>query len=98
MSSPVVLRRIARVEFDDAAEWYELRCVGLGKLFVEAVQRVLDKIAAQPDYYPQVFRDVREALVTGYPYCVYYKNEPKQAVVLSIFHTARNPSLWQKRS
>jgi toxin ParE1/3/4 len=63
-----------------------------------AVQRVLDQIAAQPDFYPQVYQDVREALVPGYPYCVYYREEPGQVVVLSVFHTARDPSIWQGRA
>jgi toxin ParE1/3/4 len=98
MSLPISFRRAARAEFDDAADWYEQRKAGLGTAFVAAVQRILDRISAQPDFYPQVHRDVREALVSGYPYCVYYREEPNQVVVLSVFHTARNPSIWQRRS
>ena len=98
MSLPVVFRRAARVEFDGAADWYEQRRAGLGAVFTAAVQRVLDRIAAQPDFYPQVFQDVREALVPGYPYCIYYREEPGQVVVLSVFHTARDPSIWRGRA
>jgi hypothetical protein len=64
--------------FDDAADWYEQRRAGLGAAFAAAVQRVLDQIAAQPDFFPQVYQDVREALVSGFPYCVYYREEPSQ--------------------
>ena len=71
---------------------------GLGAAFTAAVQRVLDQIAAQPDFYPQVYQDVREALVSGYPYCVYYREEPGQVVVLSVFHGSRDPSIWQGRA
>jgi hypothetical protein len=46
MSVPVVFRRIARGEFDDAADWYEQRQTGLGAAFAAAVQRTLDQIAA----------------------------------------------------
>jgi plasmid stabilization system protein ParE len=98
MSLPIVFRRLARAEFDDAADWYEQRRAGLGAAFTAAVQHVLDKIAAQPDSYPQVYQDVREALVPGYPYCAYYREEPAQVVVLSVFHTARDPSIWQGRA
>lgn len=55
---------------------------------------MLDQIAAQPDCNPQVYQNVREALVSGYPYCVYYREEPGQVVILSVFHTARDPSIW----
>lgn len=98
MSLPIVFRRAARAEFDDAADWYEQRRAGFGTAFTAAVQRVLDQIAAQPDFYAQVYQDVREALVSGYPYCVYYRKEPGQVVVLSVFHTSRDPSIWQGRA
>ncbi len=98
MNLPIVFRRAARAEFDDTADWYEQRRAGLGPAFTEAVQRVLEQIAAQPALHPQVYQDVREALVPGYPFCVYYREEPGQVVVLSIFHTARDPSIWQGRA
>jgi plasmid stabilization system protein ParE len=98
MSLPIVFRRAARAEFDDAADWYEQRRAGLGVAFTAAVQRILDQIANQPDFYAQVYQDVREALVSGYSYCVYYREEPNQVVVLSVFHTARDPSIWQGRA
>jgi plasmid stabilization system protein ParE len=59
---------------------------------------VLDRIAEQPDFYAQVFEDVREALVSGYPYAVYYRVEAGQVIVLAVFHTARDPSIWQNRT
>jgi plasmid stabilization system protein ParE len=98
MSLPLVFRRLARAEFLDAADWYEQRRTGLGTAFTAAVQQVLDQIAAQPSFYPQVSQDVREALVSGYPYCVYYREEPGLVLVLAVFHTSRDPSIWQGRA
>jgi hypothetical protein len=43
----------------------EQRRAGLGAAFTTAVQRTLNQIAAHPDFYPQVYQDVREALVSG---------------------------------
>jgi toxin ParE1/3/4 len=97
MNLRLLFRRAARAEFDDGADWYEQRRAGLGAAFTVAVQRTLNQIAAHPDFYPQVYQDVREALVSGYPYCVYYREERNQVVVLSVFHTARDPSIWQRR-
>jgi plasmid stabilization system protein ParE len=93
----VVFRRAARAEFDDAADWYEQRRAGLGASFTAAVEGVLHRFAAQPDFYAEVHQGVREALVPGYPYCVYYREEPRQVVVLAVFHTARDPSIWRGR-
>jgi plasmid stabilization system protein ParE len=95
---PIVFRRAARNEFDEAADWYEQRRPGRGAKFSAAVREVLNCIAEQPEFYAQVFEEVREALVPGYPYCVYYHVQRGQITVLAVFHTARDPSIWQGRA
>lgn len=98
MSLPITFRRQARREFDEAADWYEPRRAGLGARFVAAGQRVLDEVAANPQRYPAVFGDVREGIVKGFPYCVYYREEGGQIIVLAVFHASRDPSIWQSRA
>ena len=97
MKLPIVFRPVARLEFNEAADWYEQRRAGRGAAFTAAVRQVLDPIAEHPQFYAEVFEDVREGLVTGYPYCVYYRIEAGQILVLAVFHTARDPSIWQRR-
>ncbi len=89
MSLSVIFRRVARNEFDDAADWYEQRLAGLGAAFTAAIQQTLDQIIAQPDFYPTVFRDVREALVSNYPYCIYYRDETSRDPVC-LSHSSRS--------
>lgn len=98
MSTPVVFLRAASAEFDDAANWYRQRRAKLGEAFINSVQRVLDRVATQPNFYPLVREGVREAIVPRYPFCIYYRQEPDRIVVLSVFHTARDPSVWQSRA
>ncbi len=98
MSLPIVFHRAARIEFDDAADWYEQRRTGLGRTFTAAVHQVLNQISTQADFYPRVYHNVREALVPGFPYCVYYHDQPEQVVVISVFHSARDPARWQRRT
>ena len=97
MSLPLVFRSPAQTEFDDAAAWYEGQRAGLGSDFVAEVQQVLDTIANQPDRYPIASGDVREAPVSRFPFCVYYRVKPDKVVVIAVFHTSRNPSVWQGR-
>jgi plasmid stabilization system protein ParE len=97
MSLPIVFRRVARREFDESADYYQRARRGLGARFTNAVQRVFDRISAQPDFYPVVHEDMREALVSGFPYCIYYRDELDHVLVLAVFHTSRDPAIWQKR-
>lgn len=86
MNRPLLLRAAAQREFGEAAVWYEKQRPGLGKDFVDRVQRVLDKIADQPEHYPLVTNTVREAPVSGFPYAVYYRVRPQQVVIIAVFH------------
>ncbi len=97
MKRELVFRRAARSEYDAAGNWYEERRAGLGGDFTAAVQNVLDRIAVQPDFYADVWSGVREAIVKGFPYCVYFFDEPGRVVILSVFHSARDPDNWHSR-
>jgi len=97
VSLPIIFRPIARIEFDEAADWYEQRRAGLGAAFTAAVRKVIDRIGEQPQFYAEVLEDVREAMLAGFPYCVYYRIEAAQISILAVFHTSRNPSVWHDR-
>jgi len=98
MSLPAVLRPAAQIEFDDAVDWYESRRQGLGTRFATAVRDLFNRISAAPFVYPTVLEDGREALVKKYPYCVYYRVEAARVVVIAVFHTSRDPTVWQSRA
>lgn len=97
MSLPVILRPAAQAEFDGAAAWYEKQKPGLGLDFVAEVQAVIDAIAGQPSRYPAVSGDVREAAVNRFPYCVYYRVRSGRVIVIAVFHSSRDPGVWQSR-
>jgi len=98
MSLPIVFRRIARVEFDEAHDWYEKRHTGLGQKFSASVQEVLDRIAITPQVHQCIFKDVRRGVVRGFPYGVMYRVTPKQIRILAVFHGSRDPAIWQARA
>jgi plasmid stabilization system protein ParE len=98
MSLPVRLRRAAQTEYDAAADWYEARRRGLGRRFVTALGDIFATIGRQPDRFPEVWPEVREAALTGWPYCVYYQVNSDHVMVIAVFHTARDPSVWQSRA
>lgn len=98
MNVPLVFRHLARAEFMEAAEWYEGQREGLGMEFVAEVQKVLDRIGEQPDRFPLASGDIREAPIKRFPYCVYYRVKADRVVVLAVFHSSRDPAIWQSRN
>jgi plasmid stabilization system protein ParE len=98
MTHPIVMRRQARAEYDAAVDWYNKKQAGLGLRFIRTVETVLELISDKPLLYRQVLRDIRQAVVSGYPYCIYYRVRRSAVAVLSVFHTSRDPSVWQSRT
>src|SRR5262249_21676495 len=97
MSRPIRLLPEAKAEFDDAADWYEQQRSGLGVDFVARVGAVTQRIAANPRMHAKVYKDVRKAVVPKFPYVVLYREEATEVIVISVFHTSRNPAIWQAR-
>jgi plasmid stabilization system protein ParE len=98
MSLPVILRDEAQAEFLEAFDYYEDQQPGLGVDFAGRVQQVFDRIAANPQLHAVVFADIRKAVVGRFPYSVFYRAEPTRVVVLAVFHSRRDPSVWQGRA
>jgi hypothetical protein len=63
---------------------------------VAALQQALQAIGE--DRYPEVWPGGREAPVLGWPYCVYYQVHDDHVMVIAVFHSARDPSVWQSRA
>ncbi len=98
MSLPIVLRDEAQAEFDEAFDWYDAQRIGLGPEFVAEVQKVFDRIAANPLIHQTAFADIRKGVVRRFPYCVFYRAHPDRVEVIAVFHTSRDPSIWQGRA
>ena len=52
--------------------WYEAQCEGLGLEFLAAIEATLAIIQHSLDLFPQVYSDLRRALVRKFLYAVFY--------------------------
>ena len=98
MSLPIIFRPIARLEIDEAMEWYEKQKVGLEAEFRDAVEQMLERIAAAPLRFGPVRGEVRRALLRRFPYAIHFVPEPNAVIVLAVFHTKRDPRHLEGRS
>jgi plasmid stabilization system protein ParE len=92
----VVVRPEAARELRATHQWYESRREGLGREFAEAVEAVLLRIAEQPFAFPRVHSETRRAVLTRFPYAVYFGLHGEDVVVLAV-HGRQHPSRWQSR-
>lgn len=97
MSLPLVLHPEAQAEFDESHDWYEAREEGLGERFDDAVNATLALIEQSPRRFRIVRGDLRQAVVPVFPFRIFYAVEEDRIYVTSVFHTSRDPAVWQGR-
>ena len=93
----VFFRQQARLEFDEAGDWYEKERPGLGLEFLAEIHLLIQRIADTPEQFSMLYRDVRKAVAKRFPYCIYFRVREQKIIVLAVFHSARNPAVWKQR-
>ena len=94
MSLPVVYRRQVGRDLAAGFGYYEGQTKGLGERFLTAVGSAFDAIERYPQMFEQVHGEVRRALLSYFPYGIFYRVESKRVVILAVLHTARDPRIW----
>ena len=98
MKRGLVLRRVAEKEFDNSIAWYESQREGLGREFRAAIEQYFERIAGNPERFPKIRGEVRRAVVLRrFPFVIHFLIEPERIVILSVFHTSREPEQLKYR-
>ena len=97
MNRRFVVRPEADLEITEAAEWYFERARGLAGEFVRVVDAAFATIERNPLQFPMVDPPIRQAVLRRFPYSILFTADDTEIVVLSCFHSRRDPKRWQTR-
>ncbi|HEY5618455.1 MAG TPA: hypothetical protein VIK60_10945 [Vicinamibacterales bacterium] len=97
MALDVVFRPQAEDEALEVRQWYESRRPGLGQEFGQALDALIARVAASPLAFPPVHNATRRAVLSRFPYAVYFRLA-KEAVIVLAIHGRQPPSRWRGRS
>lgn len=97
MSYTLVVRSVAEDELNEAVDWYEQRWPGKGVELIDAVDTIFRRITTNPRTGTIVADPIRRVLVPKFPYAVFYYVRINDVIVTSVFHTSRDPAIWQGR-
>ena len=89
---------LARVELNEAADYYERETPGLGLTFVTEVERCAESIVQYPSGGVVILGSIRRRLVRRFPYALLYTLKPDRVRVLAIMNLKRRPAYWVGRS
>jgi len=97
MNYILIIRPEAAAELKDSFMWYEVQSNGLGYEFFRCIDATLTLINRSPLLYPEIYKNIRRALIRKFPFEIFYIIAKDRIAVLAVFHAKRNPKQWQER-
>jgi plasmid stabilization system protein ParE len=100
MTFRVIAEAQAKLEWNEAVDWYEEREPGVGLRLDDAIRSFLQGLSRSPERFPRATHWAHKAKVLGpWPYSVYYTIDRKhrEVKVLAIWRGARNPAELRRR-
>jgi len=88
---------LAQQELDDAVTWYNQQTDGLGRDFLDELDRTVRRSAAFPLSCPEIEPGLRRCLLARFPYGVVYGLEGDSIIVVAVAHSHRKPRYWADR-
>jgi toxin ParE1/3/4 len=87
----------ARLEYSEAAVFYEARRSGLGAAFTLEIEAALQRILESPERWRVIEQDVRRCLTHTFPYGILYTIEAESILIVAVMHLRRSPGYWRSR-
>jgi len=87
----------ARLDYREAAAFYDARRAGLGAAFTLEVEAAIDRILQSPTSWRVVKQDVRRCLTHTFPYGIFYTIEEDFILIVAIMNLHRRPGYWRDR-
>lgn len=85
-------------ELTEIRDYYNGKVPGLGDAFIDEFEREVLRIAAMPERWMLVRRDIRRALMRRFPYAILYRVSKDDAVRITVVkHERRHPAYAASR-
>jgi toxin ParE1/3/4 len=72
MKKSLSIHEAAEAEINEVADFYDIRSPGLGNVFIDKIQRAIEKISEFPDAAALIRGRVRKRPITKFPYSLVY--------------------------
>jgi toxin ParE1/3/4 len=87
----------ARLEYREAATFYESRRSGLGAAYTLEVEATIKRILEAPDRWRVIEQDIRRCLTHTFPFSILYTVEQDSILIIAVMNLRRKPDYWRSR-
>ncbi|WP_041245460.1 type II toxin-antitoxin system RelE/ParE family toxin [Geotalea uraniireducens] len=85
----------AEAELQDAVNYFNSQCEGLGFEFAAEIQRTIERIISNPEAWTKLSVYCHRCRTKRFPHAVIYYIENNLLFVVSIMHMKREPNSWR---
>ena len=96
----LIVSQLASEDLTNILGWYKTQEIsGLDKRFIETISKILKRLEITPEMYPITHKNIRQALLTTFPYkIIYYIDSTKNEIhILAVIHQFRDFKVWKSR-
>ena len=93
----IIFDELAKAEYEDAVEYYEIEVTGLGIRFKNEIKRALRTIKKFPKIGMIEEGDIRRYVLHKFPFKILYSIEKDYIYIIVVAHTHREPMYWINR-
>jgi toxin ParE1/3/4 len=88
---------LAKVELNEAAQYYNSKSPGLGAAFLAEAEQAVAGILEFPESSHIVHGTVRQRVLRRFPYGLLYRLRGEQVRILAVMNLRRRPAYWVGR-
>lgn len=93
----IQLSKEAELDFDSSFGYYFKDNPKVANTFFRKINLGFEDIGRNPFAFSVIYKDVRKYVVQKFPFVIYYQIEKSTIKIVAIFHTSRNPEIWNDR-
>lgn len=93
----VIFSKFAKLELEDAVNFYELEYSGLGSRFKKEIEKAVLLIAKYPKAWSIARGEIRKYILHNFPYKLLYSIEEDHIFIIAVAHQHRKPEYWINR-
>ena len=88
---------IARIELDEAINYYNNESYGLGDTFLTEMLKTLERIGRFPEAWHPCSKRTRRCQVRRFPYGIIYQVREAEILIVAVANLYKEPDYWKDR-
>ena len=95
--APVRIHPAALEEAEAVIEWYRRRSTRAAEMFVDELDRAIERIGHHPGQSPEYAFRTRRMVLQRFPYLVVFREVAVGVEIVAVAHGRRRPGYWRDR-